>query len=142
MGIMLGMPAIGISKNVLCGRYDPPEKEGQAEPLIYEGDVVGYSLLSRKGCRPIIVAPGHMVFRGFGPGPASGLRGHKLPEPCRLAHEQARKIKMGLSPKPATSGMKMAPRSEPFSSSLVTLGHEGFLDLQDPGVSPQSPARA
>ncbi|MCX6669582.1 MAG: endonuclease V [Methanothrix sp.] len=104
VGIILGVPTIGISKDVLCGSFKKPENVGEAEPLIYREKTVGYGLLSRKGCRPIVVAPGHRisvdsaleVTRRY-------LKGQKLPEPCRLAHEYANKIKISRSPEPEAS---------------------------------------
>lgn len=93
IGVLLDLPAIGVSKGVLCGRAEPPQREGDAEPLIHEGRLVGYLLCSRKGCRPIVVAPGHRISADSALELARRtLKGHKLPEPCRLAHEHARRI--------------------------------------------------
>ena len=57
VGIMLDLPTIGITKNVLCGQSEPPEKGGTSPPLVYKGEQVGYLLKSKDGCRPIVVAP-------------------------------------------------------------------------------------
>jgi deoxyribonuclease V len=98
VGVLLDLPTVGITKSVLCGEFNRPEKEGEAEPLIHERDLVGYILNSRKGCRPIVVAPGHRITVDSALEVTRHcLRGHKLPEPCRLAHEQARRIKAALS---------------------------------------------
>lgn len=90
VGVMLGIPTIGITKSVLCGSFEAPVEAGDAKPLVYDRRIVGYVLKSKKGCRPIVVAPGHKVSvdsalelaREF-------LKSHKLPEPCRLAHRYA-----------------------------------------------------
>ncbi len=94
MGVILDIPTIGVSKSVLCGSFDLPERVGDASSLVLDGDVVGYVLKSKKGCRPIVVAPGHRISVD------SALemtrrwtKGHKLPEPCRLAHEEANRMK-------------------------------------------------
>jgi deoxyribonuclease V len=102
VGVILGLPTIGISKDVLCGEFEAPEKLGEAKPLIYGEKTTGYLLLSRKGCRPIVVAPGHRisvdsaleVTRRY-------LKGSKLPKPSQLAHEHANWIKILISPVPA-----------------------------------------
>ncbi len=94
IGVILDLPTIGISKNVLCGCFEIPEEVGEAKPLVYGGKFVGYLLKSKKGCRPIVVAPGHRVSvessleltRRY-------LKDNKLPEPCRLAHEYANRTK-------------------------------------------------
>lgn len=97
IGVILDLPTIGVSKSVLCGSFDLPQAVGEAAPLRHEDSLVGYILKSQKGCRPIVVAPGHRisadsaleVVRRF-------LKDHKLPEPCRLAHEHARRLRVDL----------------------------------------------
>ncbi|MGA9100058.1 MAG: endonuclease V [Methanotrichaceae archaeon] len=53
----------GISKNVLCGYFKAPVEVDEAKPLVYGEKVLGHVLKSKKGCRPIVVAPGHRVSR-------------------------------------------------------------------------------
>jgi deoxyribonuclease V len=94
VGVILDLPTIGITKNVLCGAFDLPEKVGEAAPLVYGDEQVGYLLKSKKGCRPIVVAPGHRISIDSALEMARRcLKGHKLPEPCRLAHEYANLVK-------------------------------------------------
>lgn len=98
VGVELDVPTIGITKSILCGEGKLPEKEGDAEPLIYKGAQVGWLLASKKGCRPIIVAPGHRVsLESSLLLTRRCLRGHRLPEPLRLAHECAGRIKKSVS---------------------------------------------
>lgn len=88
VGVILDLPTIGITKNVLCGTFDLPKKVGEAAPLVYSDEQVGYLLKSKKGCRPIVVAPGHKISVDSALEMARRcLKGNKLPEPCRLAHE-------------------------------------------------------
>jgi deoxyribonuclease V len=97
IGVILDLPTIGVSKNILCGSAMVPEEIGTASPIIYNEETVGFILKSCKGCRPIVVAPGHKVSlqssldlaRHF-------IRGHKLPEPCRLAHNHVNQVKRDL----------------------------------------------
>ena len=94
IGVILGTPTVGISKNVLCGSFEIPKKVGQSSSLIMGSEEVGHMLKTCEGCRPIVISPGHLisvessleVVRRF-------LRSSKLPEPCRLAHEYARRVK-------------------------------------------------
>jgi deoxyribonuclease V len=101
IGVILDLPTVGVSKNILCGSALVPEKIGAASPLVYNEETVGFLLKSCKGCRPIVVAPGHKVSlqssldlaRYF-------IRGHKLPEPCRLAHEHVNQVKRDMERMP------------------------------------------
>lgn len=98
VGTLLDIPAIGITKNVLCGCFQEPVEAGEAKPLVYNDKVVGYVLKSKKGCRPIIVAPGHRVSVDSSLELAlKYLLGHKLPEPSRLAHEYVNRVKASVS---------------------------------------------
>jgi deoxyribonuclease V len=93
VGVILDLPTIGISKSILCGSFDLPERVGDASPLVYGGNLVGYLLKSKKGCRPIVVAPGHKISVDSAlEMTRQWVKEHKLPEPCRLAHEEANRI--------------------------------------------------
>jgi len=94
VGVILNVATIGVTKNILCGTGELPDEEGDACMIKYKGKEIAYYLKSRKGSRPIIVAPGHKVSL------ATSLiliknciRKHKLPEPTRIAHLCANKIK-------------------------------------------------
>ncbi len=87
VGVALDVPTIGITKKILCGNGKEPDEIGKAAPLSYEGRTIGWLLKSGKRTRAIIVAPGHRVSLESSLSIVrSCLRGHKLPEPARLAH--------------------------------------------------------
>ena len=97
IGIVLDMPTIGITKNVLCGESALPEKTGLATPLIYNDMQVGHLLKSKDGCRPIVIAPGHRIsMQSSLELTRKYLANSKLPEPCRLAHQYANQVKREL----------------------------------------------
>lgn len=120
VGVILDIPTIGVSKSVLCGSFDLPEKVGEASPLVYGDEQVGYLLKSCKGCRPIVVAPGHKISVDSALEMTRRcLKGHKLPEPCRLAHNHANSIKNAIAcaQSPAAPSSPQAPsqtRPAPF----------------------------
>lgn len=94
VGVALDVPTIGITKNLLCGSGKEPVEVGEASPLLYEARKVGWLLKSIKRGRAIIVAPGHRVSLESSLSIVrSCLRGHKLPEPARLAHLYANEEK-------------------------------------------------
>lgn len=116
VGVILDIPTIGITKSVLCGTFDLPERVGEALPLVYGNEQVGYLLKSCRGCRPIVVAPGHKISVDSALEMARRcLKGHKLPEPCRLAHEYANSIKKAIAraQAPAISSSSQAPSQNP-----------------------------
>lgn len=95
VGVDTDKPTIGVAASRLVGEYDHvPENEGDAVPLIYEGEQVGWLLKSRSGSNPIFISPGHRV--GLDSSlkiVKTCLRGHKLPEPLQMAHATANKEK-------------------------------------------------
>jgi len=98
VGTVLDMPTIGISKNALCGCFDRSKAAGEATLLKYDGKDVGFAWKSKVDCRPIFVAPGHRItLKSALLVSRRSLKDHKLPEPLRLAHEQARLFKKDLS---------------------------------------------
>lgn len=94
VGVTLNIATIGVAKNLLCGNGEVPTKEGEERVIKYKGEHVGYYLKSKKGCKPIIVAPGHKVSLKTSLRLIKNcIRKHKLPEPTRIAHLYANKIK-------------------------------------------------
>jgi len=88
LGLFLDKPTIGCAKSILCGRHDAlGDGRGSHAELFDKGDCVGAALRTRSGVKPIYVSVGHKIDL------ASALqwvieccRGHRLPEPTRLAH--------------------------------------------------------
>ena len=93
LGIVARLPTIGVAKRRLCGRapFTPVRPDSWA-PLYDEGELLGFVYLSKARCRPLYISPGHMVSFSSTLGLVrTCLRGHKLPEPTRLAHVEAAK---------------------------------------------------
>ncbi|RLI89091.1 MAG: deoxyribonuclease V [Candidatus Altiarchaeales archaeon] len=88
VGILLDIPTIGVAKKKLIGDFKAPEKVGEYEPLGYQNEIIGAVLKSREGCNPIFISPGHKISLKNGIEVVKKcLKGHKLPEPTRLAHK-------------------------------------------------------
>jgi len=99
VGVSINKPTIGVTGSKLCGEYESSfEKVGDTAPLKYQGRTVGAALLSKGGCKPIFISVGHMIsletsieiVKHF-------VTGHKFPEPLRLAHQLANKIRREAS---------------------------------------------
>jgi deoxyribonuclease V len=145
MGVALKLPTIGVSKNVLCGSFDPPRRVGEASPLAHQGERVGYVLLSKKGCRPMVVAPGHRVSVESALDLATRyLRDQKRPLPCRAAHRQAkagqrRMLRGDIS---VSSGTRIFTKNDllfgeaPSTSRILRLRSTPGCSLQPPSTPP------
>jgi deoxyribonuclease V len=112
IGAMLDLPAVGVAKNLLCGRprepLDEPLPEGarvaieaDANVTAPEGTVIGYAYQSRqydnpqkRHVNPLYVSPGHRVSAETTTDIVARLcAGYKLPEPTRLADSYADEVK-------------------------------------------------
>ncbi len=94
IGVILNVATIGVTKSNLCGSGEVPREEGEAKVIKYRDRAVGYYLTSKKGSKPIIVAPGHNVSLETSLAIIkSCICKHKLPEPTRIAHLCINKIR-------------------------------------------------
>ncbi|MEA2074650.1 MAG: endonuclease V [Euryarchaeota archaeon] len=97
VGVSLDVATIGVAKSLLCGTGEVPDEEGEARIITYHNRAVGYHLKSKKGCKPIIIAPGHKIsLKTSLKLIKTCIHKHKLPEPTRIAHLYANKIKRDL----------------------------------------------
>lgn len=94
IGVITGLPAIGVAKSVLCGNYvEPGMRRGDSQPLLHQGEKIATAYRSRDKVKPIFISPGHRI----GHDSAVALVEHcltryRLPEPTRLA-DKASKIR-------------------------------------------------
>jgi deoxyribonuclease V len=93
LGILLGMPAVGCAKKLLCGEADELGNEvGDTAPIHNENRVVGAAVRSRENVKPLYISPGHMIDTETSVNLVIDLlRGYRLPEPLRLAHVMSNK---------------------------------------------------
>ena len=62
IGLLTGMPSIGVAKSILTGRHGPvPERKGQWTPLLHRKQQIGAVLRTREGTKPLIISPGHRI---------------------------------------------------------------------------------
>jgi deoxyribonuclease V len=109
MGVVLDTPAVGVAKNLLCGRVEPNtdgRPAGWRAPVRADGDVdapdgtvIGHAYQSRQYdsnpvVNPLYVSPGHRVSAATTVALVARLcDGYKLPEPTRLADRYAEEVK-------------------------------------------------
>ena len=92
VGVLSGVPSIGVAGDILLGSGpETHETRGAYTALRDAGRrQIGWLLRSRPGSPPLVVSPAHRVALAS----AADLvmrftRGHRLPEPLRLAHAMA-----------------------------------------------------
>ena len=98
LGILLGIPTIGIAKSVLVGKYEEPENDpGSISDLIdpKTGEVIGAAVRTKQNVKPIFVSPGHLITRKDSVQLALAcVRKHRLPEPTRQAHNTVNRYRV------------------------------------------------
>jgi len=90
LGLVLGVPTIGVAKSLLVGQGEPGPDAGDTAPILWKGRAIGTALRTRRGARPLYVSVGHRV--SLETAVALVLRacdGRRLPVPIRAAHDAA-----------------------------------------------------
>ncbi len=101
LGLWLGLPSIGVAKSHYYGNHSPGPGPlpGDFVPLLDVTDsqqVIGAVLRTRANCRPLYVSPGHLMDIDHAVRfVLLCCRGHRLPEPSRLAHQLANSRRSG-----------------------------------------------
>jgi deoxyribonuclease V len=91
LGVLLDRPSVGCAKSRLVGRHgELGQAAGSWAELVDHGEVVGAAVRTRTGVRPVYVSPGHRIDLVSAIELVLGcVRGRRLPEPTRLAHQLA-----------------------------------------------------
>ena len=87
-GVATGLPSIGVAKKILTGeaRMALHDMRGAFTPLRSGKEQIGWLLLSKPGCLPLVVSPGHRISMAAAPELVMRYVGkYRLPEPTRLA---------------------------------------------------------
>jgi len=89
LGAITDLPAIGVAKSRLTGKYgELATAAGAQRPLIDKGKTIGMVLRSKPKCNPLYISPGHRVSRESALAiTLHSLRGYRLPEPTRIADQ-------------------------------------------------------
>jgi len=91
LGLLSGLPSIGVAKTRLIGKHEPvPDEKGAWVPLLDRGEKVGAVLRSRVGTKPLYISSGHRIrLETALEYVASCLTRYRLPETTRWAHRLA-----------------------------------------------------
>ena len=87
VGLLSGIPAIGVAKQRLCGEHDAlPVAKNSLVALMDGQETIGSVLRSRTGVKPLYVSIGHRIsLTSAVHFVQESLAGYKLPEPIRWA---------------------------------------------------------
>jgi deoxyribonuclease V len=91
LGVLTGIPSIGVGKTRLIGTHDTvPEARGAWVPLLDRDEVLGAVLRTRPGVRPVFVSVGHRLCLETAVAWVMRCTGrYRLPETTRQAHRLA-----------------------------------------------------
>ena len=94
IGVELDLPAIGVAKSVLTGRYGPlGEARGSTAELVSRREVVGMAVRSRDAVSPLIVSVGNLItLQEAVEWTLRAVTRFRLPEPSRRAHLIAKRL--------------------------------------------------
>jgi deoxyribonuclease V len=95
VGLLLGVPTVGVADRPLAGRAaEPGPGRGSAAPVLDGGEVTGLAVRTRAGARPVLVSPGYATDLETSLGVVlATTAGYRLPEPLRVAHRISREAR-------------------------------------------------
>ncbi|GGS87316.1 MULTISPECIES: endonuclease V [Streptomyces] len=93
LGVLTGLPTVGVAKNPFAFTYDDPAApRGSTAPLRADGEEVGRALRTRDGVKPVFVSAGHRVTLDNACAHALALTpAYRLPETTRRADALCRR---------------------------------------------------
>jgi deoxyribonuclease V len=93
LGVLTGLPTIGVAKNPFTFTYDAPDApRGSSSPLLAGEEEVGRALRTRDGVKPVFVSVGHRVSLAGACAHTLALTpAYRLPETTRRADALCRR---------------------------------------------------
>ncbi|MFG2478641.1 endonuclease V [Streptomyces fagopyri] len=100
LGVLTGLPTIGVAKNPFTFAYEEPgAPRGSASPLLADADEVGRALRTRDGVKPVFVSVGHRVSLDNACAHTLALTPeYRLPESTRRADSLCRRALQEATP--------------------------------------------
>ncbi|MFI8207258.1 endonuclease V [Streptomyces sp. NPDC085937] len=100
LGVLTGLPTIGVAKNPFTFSYDEPAApRGSTSPLLSGSEEVGRALRTRAGVKPVFVSVGHRVSLDNACAHTLALTpAYRLPETTRRADALCRRTLREAAP--------------------------------------------
>ena len=98
LGVLMDIPAIGVAKSRLTGKYEEPgPQKGNTSLLFHKEERIGTVLRSKDNTLPLFISPGHRMSHETALKiTLDCLRRHRLPEPTRIADKLSKQKKNSL----------------------------------------------
>ncbi|SCG42761.1 deoxyribonuclease V [Micromonospora halophytica] len=111
LGVVTGLPAIGVGKTPLVGQWTEPARErGASAPLVDRGETVGRVLRTRDGVKPVFVSVGHRMSLDNAVEQVLALTPrYRLPETTRTADRLCRDALAAAIPAAGPGGAGLGP---------------------------------
>jgi deoxyribonuclease V len=95
IGLLIDRPTIGVAKSRLTGSEGVlQEKAGSIAPLLDGTEEIGKLLRSKERSKPLYISIGNRITLDSAMQIVqASLRGYRLPEPTRLAHEHVNDVR-------------------------------------------------
>jgi deoxyribonuclease V len=100
LGVLTGLPTIGVAKNPFTFGYEEPgARRGSSSPLLAGRDEVGRALRTQDGVKPVFVSVGHRVSLDNACAHTLALTPkYRLPESTRRADSLCRRVLLEATP--------------------------------------------
>ncbi len=109
VGVLTGLPGIGVAKSRLSGFYTEPALEKGATTILgYKTEQLGTVLRSKTNVKPLFISPGHRIDQATALAITRNcLTTYRLPEPTRLADKWSKTKTAQLKAAPSMSEMDL-----------------------------------
>ncbi|MUN41897.1 endonuclease V [Actinomadura litoris] len=91
LGVLTGLPTIGVAKTSFVGTFTPPAPQrGASSPLVNDDEEVGRALRTQDNVKPVFVSVGHRMSLDNACRTVLRIARHRLPETTRRADRLSR----------------------------------------------------
>jgi deoxyribonuclease V len=92
VGLLLDKVTVGVAKTLLCGKYKKEPSLGKPTEIWLKHEIRGVAMKTKNNCKPVYVSAGHKIsLKTAITVVLKCIKNHKLPEPLRMAHLEARR---------------------------------------------------
>lgn len=101
IGVVFDKPTVGCCRKILAGQYrELSPVKGSFQPIILKDKEVGVAYRTKDNVKPLFISPGHKCDTPFAKEIiVKNLRGFRMPEPLRFAHQSVNKYKRHVEKK-------------------------------------------
>lgn len=93
LGLITGLPTIGVAKNVLGECEEPAAERGSVSDITLDGEIVGKALRTQRDVKPVYVSVGHRISIDTACAQVLALSpNHRQPETTRRADHLCRTL--------------------------------------------------